>query len=111
MANLMQSCSRGPFTTFIPSMESVGREAKSLPQGGWIIVEDFASDSAGKKILRWFRSAIRLLEATGLMIVGDEFLEEILLKTETLSAWQQDREHDLHTAAEILWAVRCTPIN
>src|SRR6266481_4908860 len=43
----------------------------------------------------------RILEATGQLIVGDEFLEKILAKTETFNAWQQCHEHDLHTAAEI----------
>jgi len=84
-----------------PLDESVGRATKSLAEGGCIIVEDFAYDSVDEKTLRWFRSAIRLLEATGLLIVGDEFLEKILSKTETLNAWQQNHEHDLHTAAEI----------
>jgi SAM-dependent methyltransferase len=84
-----------------PLDESVGRAAKSLAKGGCIIVEDFAYDSVDEKTLRWFRSAIRLLEATGLLIVGDEFLEKILSKTETLNAWQQNHEHDLHTAAKI----------
>lgn len=84
-----------------PLDESVGRAAKSLAEGGRIIVEDFAYDSVDEKTLRWFRSTIRLLEATGLLIVGDEFLEKILSKTETLNAWQRNHEHDLHTAAEI----------
>jgi 2-polyprenyl-3-methyl-5-hydroxy-6-metoxy-1,4-benzoquinol methylase len=84
-----------------PLDESVECAAKSLAGGGRIIVEDFAYDSADEKTLRWFRSAIRLLEATGLLIVGDEFLEKIFSKTETLNAWQQNHEHDLHTAAEI----------
>jgi SAM-dependent methyltransferase len=84
-----------------PLDESVGHAAKSLAEGGRIIVEDFAYDSVDEKTLRWFRSAIRLLEATGLLIVGDQFLEKILSKTETLNAWQQNHEHDLHTTAEI----------
>ena len=84
-----------------PLDESVGHAAKSLAEGGCIIVEDFAYDSVDEKTLRWFRSTIRVLEATGLLIVGDEFLEKILSKTETLNAWRQDHEHDLHTATEI----------
>src|SRR4029434_2946275 len=84
-----------------PLDESVGRAAKSLTEDGRIIVEDFAYDSVDEKTLRWFRSAIRLLEATGQLIIGDESLEKILTKTETLNAWQQCHEHDLHTAAEI----------
>jgi 2-polyprenyl-3-methyl-5-hydroxy-6-metoxy-1,4-benzoquinol methylase len=84
-----------------PLDESVGRAAKSLAEGGCIIAEDFAYDSVDEKTLRWFRRTIRLLEATGLLIVGDEFLEKILSKTKTLDAWQQNHEHDLHTAAEI----------
>jgi 2-polyprenyl-3-methyl-5-hydroxy-6-metoxy-1,4-benzoquinol methylase len=84
-----------------PLDESVGRAAESLAEGGRIIVEDFAYDSVDEKTLRWFRSAIHLLEATGLLVVGDEFLEKILLRTETLNAWRQNHEHDLHTAAEI----------
>ena len=73
-----------------PLDESVGRVAKSLAEGGRIIVEDFAYDSVDEKTLRWFRSTIRLLEATGLLIVGDEFLEKISSRTETLNAWQQN---------------------
>jgi 2-polyprenyl-3-methyl-5-hydroxy-6-metoxy-1,4-benzoquinol methylase len=84
-----------------PLDESVERAAESLAEGGRIIVEDFAYESADEKTLRWFYSAIRLLEATGLLVVSDEGLEKILLKTETLNAWRQNHEHDLHTAAEI----------
>jgi hypothetical protein len=51
--------------------------------------------------LRWFRSTIRLLEATGQLTAGDEFVKKVLAKTETLSAWQQNHEHELHTAANI----------
>lgn len=51
--------------------------------------------------MRWFHTAIRSLEATGQLIVGDEFLRKILAKTETLNAWQRSHEDDLHTAAEI----------
>ena len=84
-----------------PLDESVRRAAKSLAEGGCIIIEDFAYDSVDEKTLRWFRSAIRLLEAAGLLIVDDELLEKILSKTETLDAWRQNHKHDLHTAAEI----------
>jgi SAM-dependent methyltransferase len=84
-----------------PLDESLECAAESLAKGGRIIVEDFAYESVDEKTLRWFRSAIRLLDATGLLIVGDDSLEKILLKTETLKAWRQNHEHDLHTAAEI----------
>jgi len=59
-------------------------------------VEDFGYESADEKTLRWFTSAIHLLEATGLLTVG-----EALLKTETLKAWRENREAEFHTAAEI----------
>jgi 2-polyprenyl-3-methyl-5-hydroxy-6-metoxy-1,4-benzoquinol methylase len=84
-----------------PLDESVACAAKSLTKGGRIIVEDFAYESVDDKTLRWFRTAIRSLKATGQLIAGDEFLEKILARTETLNAWQQCHEHDLHTAAEI----------
>jgi hypothetical protein len=66
-----------------------------------MIVEDFAYESTDEKTLRWFGSAIRLLEATGLLTVNDEFLDRVLSKTETLKAWRQNHEDELHTAAEI----------
>ena len=84
-----------------PLDESVGRAAESLAEGGRIIVEDFAYDSVDEKALHWFRSAIRLLEAGGLLIAGDEFLEKVLSKTETLNAWRLNHEHELHTGADI----------
>ena len=84
-----------------PLGESVHRAAESLTEDGCMIVEDFAYDSVDEKTLRWFRSAIGLLEAAGQLVLGDEFLEKILSKTETLNAWRQNHEPELHTAAEI----------
>jgi len=85
-----------------PLDESVERAAESLAGGGCMIVEDFAYDSVDEKTLRWFRSAIGSLEVMGLIPQArDEFLEKILSKTETLNAWRQNHEHDLHTAAQI----------
>src|SRR4029077_11402613 len=86
-----------------PLDESVGHAAQSLARGGCIIVEDFDYDSVDEKTLHWFRNAIRLIEATGQLIprARDEFLEKVLSKTETLNAWRQNHEHELHTAAEI----------
>jgi SAM-dependent methyltransferase len=84
-----------------PLEESVRHAAESLADDGRIIVEDFAYESADEKTLRWFTSAIRLLQATGLLIVSDEFLNKALSKTETLNAWRENHEDNLHTAAEI----------
>jgi SAM-dependent methyltransferase len=84
-----------------PLDESIRRAADSLTEGGRMIVEDFAYESADEKTLRWFASAIRLLEATGSLAAGDEFLETVLSKTEALKAWRQNHEDELHTAAEI----------
>jgi hypothetical protein len=64
-------------------------------------VEDFAYESAVEKTLRWFVSAVRLLEATGLLAADDEFVKTALAKTDTLKAWRQSHEDELHTAAEI----------
>jgi SAM-dependent methyltransferase len=84
-----------------PLPESIKRAAASLVKGGLIIVEDFAYESTDEKTLRWFASAIRFLEATGLLTVGDEFLNKVSSKTGTLKAWRQNHENELHTAAEI----------
>jgi SAM-dependent methyltransferase len=80
-----------------PLAESVGHAADSLTEGGRIIVEDFAYESTDEKTLRWFAGAIRLLKADSLLGEGDE----LLLKADTLNAWRQNHEHELHTAAEI----------
>jgi SAM-dependent methyltransferase len=84
-----------------PLPESIKRAAESLVNGGLIIVEDFAYESTDEKTLCWFASAIRLLEATGLLTVGDESLNKVLSKTDTLKAWRENHETELHTAAEI----------
>jgi len=84
-----------------PLDESVRHAANNLVEGGAIIVEDFAYESPDEKTLRWFSSAIRLIEATGLLIVSDEFQHRVLSKTETVKAWRQSYEEELHTAAEI----------
>jgi SAM-dependent methyltransferase len=84
-----------------PLDHSIWHAAASLRAGGRIIVEDFAYESADEKTLRWFSSALRLLEATGSLAVSDEFLKTVLSKTATLNAWRENHENDLHTAAEI----------
>ena len=85
-----------------PLDESVRHAADRLVKGGRIIVEDFAYESTDEKTLRWFSSGIRLLEASGLLTVSDEVLDKVLSKTETLKAWRQNHENELHTAAEIV---------
>ena len=84
-----------------PLPESIKRAAESLVKGGLIIVEDFAYESTDEKTLRWFASAIRFLEATGLLAAGDESLNKVLSKAETLKDWRENHENELHTAAEI----------
>ena len=64
-------------------------------------MEDFAYESTDEKTLRWFSSAIRLIEATGLLILSDDFQHRVLSKAETLKAWRQSHEQELHTAAAI----------
>ena len=84
-----------------PIDESLRHAADSLANGGRIIVEDFAYESADEKTLRWFRSAIRLLEATGSLVMSEEFLGKVLSKTETLNTWRENHERELHKAVEI----------
>lgn len=84
-----------------PLDESVRHAADSLAERGLIIVDDFAYESTDEKTLRWFSSGIRLIETTGLLVVSDEFQHRVLSKTETLNAWRQSHEEELHTAAEI----------
>jgi SAM-dependent methyltransferase len=80
---------------------SLSHAADSLAEGGRIIVEDFAYESADEKTLHWFASATRLLEAKGSLTVSDEFLETVLSKTATLKAWRENHENELHTASDI----------
>jgi SAM-dependent methyltransferase len=84
-----------------PLPESIKHAAESLVEGGLIIVEDFAYESTDERTLRWFASAIRLLEAAALPTVDNELLDKVLSKTETLEAWRQNHEDELHTATEI----------
>jgi SAM-dependent methyltransferase len=83
-----------------PLAESIKHAAGSLVGAGLIIVEDFAYESADEKTLHWFVSALRVLEATG-MLSADESLNKLLSTTETLEVWRENHEAELHTAAEI----------
>jgi SAM-dependent methyltransferase len=84
-----------------PLVEAVRHAAESLTEGGRIIVEDFAYESADEKTLRWFASAVRFALAAGVLAEGDESLNKTLSEAETLDAWRQTYEPDLHTAVEI----------
>jgi SAM-dependent methyltransferase len=84
-----------------PLDRAVLHAADTLREDGRIIVEDFAHESADEKTFRWFVSTVRLLQATGSLAEDDAFLQKVLSKTETLTAWRQNHEDELHTAAEI----------
>jgi SAM-dependent methyltransferase len=84
-----------------PLDESVKHAADSLTEGGRIIVEDFAHESVDEKTLDWFGSAIRRLKTAGLLVEDDEFLNKVLSKTDTLNAWRQNHQRELHTAGQI----------
>jgi SAM-dependent methyltransferase len=84
-----------------PLERSVQQAADTLREGGRIIVEDFAHESADEKTLHWFVRTVRWLQATGSLAKDDEFLQKILSKTETLKAWRQNHEGELHTGAQI----------
>jgi SAM-dependent methyltransferase len=80
---------------------SVKHAADSLAEGGRTIVEDFAYEFVDEKTLGWFADAISSLKTAGLLVEGDEFLNKVLLKTDTLNAWRENHEHALHTAGQI----------
>jgi SAM-dependent methyltransferase len=83
-----------------PLAESIKHAAGNLVEGGLIILEDFAYESADEKTLHWFASALRLFEATGLLST-EESLDKLLSATQSLKAWRENHEPELHTAAEI----------
>jgi len=83
-----------------PLTESIKRAAESLVEGGLIIVEDFAYEAVDEKTLHWLASALRLFEATGLLSTN-ESLNKLLSATQSLNAWRENHEPELHTAAEI----------
>src|SRR5205814_6869679 len=84
-----------------PLDQALRRAVDSLANGGRIIVEDFAYESADEQTLRWFTSAIHLLEAASALVMSDEFLDKVLSKTETLTTWRENHERELHKAVEI----------
>ena len=84
-----------------PLRDAVQHAAACLSESGRIIVEDFAYEYADEKTLRWLSSAVRLLDAAGLLVERDELLDAILREGASLALWQQHHDHDLSTAAEI----------
>jgi SAM-dependent methyltransferase len=84
-----------------PLDEAVKHAADSLADGGRIIVEDFAYESVDEKTLGWFGDAVRRLKTASLLVEDDQFLNKVLSKTDTLNAWRQNHERELHTAGQI----------
>jgi SAM-dependent methyltransferase len=89
-----------------PLDKAVQRAADSLVIGGRLIVEDFAYEMADEKTLRWFGEVIGRLDAADLLVKDGEFLNAVRSKTETLKAWRENHESDLHTATAILAEIR-----
>ena len=89
-----------------PLDKAMQRAADSLVIGGRLIVEDFAYETADEKTLQWFGQVLDRLDCGGLLIKADDFLSAVRSKTETLKAWRENHESDLHTAAAILAEIR-----
>src|SRR2546430_4910822 len=77
-----------------PLDQALRRAGDSSADGGRIDVENCDYESADEKTLRWFASAIRLIEAEGMLVETDALLS----KTETVNAWREHQGHELHTA-------------
>jgi SAM-dependent methyltransferase len=84
-----------------PLDKAVQRAANSMVIGGRLIVEDFAYEATDENTLHWFSQVIDRFEGASLLIKGDDFLSAVRSKTETLKAWRENHESDLHTAAAI----------
>jgi SAM-dependent methyltransferase len=89
-----------------PLNEAVERAGDCLLVGGRLIVEDFAYEMVDEKTLRWFGDVIGRLETADLLVQGDDFLNAVRCRTETLEAWRKNHESDLHTAADIFAEIR-----
>ena len=86
--------------------EAVQRAADTLVIGGRLIVEDFGYETTDENTLHWFGEVIDRLDHAGVLINGDDFLSAVRSKTETLKAWRENHETNLHTAAAILAEIR-----
>jgi SAM-dependent methyltransferase len=84
-----------------PLDKAVQRAADSLAPSGRLMVEDFAYEMADEKTLRWFGDAIGRLDAADLLMKDDDFLTGVRAKIETLKAWRENHESDLHTAMDM----------
>ena len=89
-----------------PLDKAVQRAGDSLLVSGRLIVEDFAYEMADEKTLRWFGDAISRLDAADLLVKDDDFLNAVRYGTETLEAWRENHESDLHTATDIFAEIR-----
>ena len=89
-----------------PLGEAVQRAADTLVIGGRLIVEDFGYETTDENTLHWFGEVIDRLDHAGVLINGDDFLSAVRSKTETLKAWTENHESNLHTAGAILAEIR-----
>jgi SAM-dependent methyltransferase len=89
-----------------PLDKAVQRAADSLAIGGRLIVEDFAYETADQKTLQWFADEIERLDCADVLLKGDDVLNAVRSKTETLKAWTENHQSDLHTAAATLAEIR-----
>ena len=98
------------FTRSLHHMHSLGkavqRAADTLVIGGRLIVEDFGYEATDGNTLHWFGEVIDRLDHAGVLIKGDDFLNAVRSKTETLKGWRENHESHLHTAAAMLAEIR-----
>ena len=84
-----------------PLRESIKHLTATLTQTGRVIIEDFAYESADEKTLRWFSTVFRQLKNMPALAINQDVWEKVLSKAETLEAWRENHEKELHTAGEM----------
>lgn len=85
---------------------AIEKTADVLPDGGVLLLEDFAFNATDRKTMDWFLKLIHSKPISFLISPNpDEFVTRMLAAENPLKEWEHDKHHDLHSAESMRKAI------
>jgi len=86
---------------------AVSKVRSTLRPAGVLLVEDFAFDEVSSAAIDWLLELLRSSSARVLVKPHpDAFVTELLTAKNAMRAWQQNHDHELHSANTMLRTIR-----
>jgi SAM-dependent methyltransferase len=89
-----------------PLRQAIVRARELLNPNGFLLIEDFALDEVNEATVAWFVKVLRSTHGKALINpVADQLVTELLLATDVMRTWRDNRAPELHSFATMNEAI------